>query len=282
MANRRKRLTRQPPKVTRISYRNSKKSIALISMIVYRNANNNSGGIDVPETSTIGISSSSSSTQHGHGQAAPQPHATPLPVNREKYPSYQQKKFKLLETWCSIRDRLLSVRLEELSPMSTTCGLCGDQDDYILKCNTCGPASYFCQQCARSGHQNVVFHDLEIWNGKVFLPYHVETTLHRIDHECDHCYAHNILAFDIKGILRKISVKLCLSEEPAGRLLRFGLWPATPSSPKIAFDLKFMELLSVMQLECQTSTKSFFEAVKNQIDFKIRQLPILSNVCESF
>ncbi|KAK6168561.1 hypothetical protein SNE40_021069 [Patella caerulea] len=176
MANRRKRLTRQPPKVTRISYRNSKKSIALISRIVYRNVNNNRGGIDVPETSTIGISSSSSSTQHwsqhGHGQAAPQPHATPTA-------SYQQKKFKLLEAWCSIRDRLLSVRLEEFSPMSTTCGLCGDQDDYILKCNTCGPASYFCQQCARSGHQNVVFHDLEIWNGKVFLPYHVETTLKR-------------------------------------------------------------------------------------------------------
>lgn len=56
-------------------------------------------------------------------------------------------------------------------------------------------------------------------------------------------------------------VKLCKCEPVPATLMRYRLWPSTPVNPRIAFDLGFMELLTVLQLECHLSARKFCDAL---------------------
>ena len=67
--------------------------------------------------------------------------------------------------------------------------------------------------------------------------------------------------FYLPGFQHLCKVMLCRCEDPANTLLRYNLWPATPTSPKVAFDVRFMEMLSVLQLECHLPAKTFCEAL---------------------
>lgn len=51
-------------------------------------------------------------------------------------------------------------------------------------------------------------------------------------------------------------------EEPCLTLIGYGMWPATPKEPKVAFDMHLMELAEVLFLECRLSTKQFWNALK--------------------
>lgn len=51
-------------------------------------------------------------------------------------------------------------------------------------------------------------------------------------------------------------------EEPCLTLIGYGMWPATPKEPKVAFDMHLMELAEVLFLECRLSTKQFCNALK--------------------
>ena len=64
------------------------------------------------------------------------------------------------------------------------------------------------------------------------------------------------------GQQHKYKAIFCKCEEPAVTFLRYNLWPATPTNPKIGFSLRFMELLAVLQLECHMPAKTFCEALK--------------------
>ena len=65
----------------------------------------------------------------------------------------------------------------------------------------------------------------------------------------------------LPGTQHVCKVMLCRCEDPAVTLLRYNLWPATPTSQKVAFDVRFMEMLSVLQLECHLPAKTFCEAL---------------------
>lgn len=52
------------------------------------------------------------------------------------------------------------------------------------------------------------------------------------------------------------------NEEPSLTLIDYGMWPATPKEPKVAFDNCLMELAEVLFLECRLSTKQFCNAIK--------------------
>ena len=59
------------------------------------------------------------------------------------------------------------------------------------------------------------------------------------------------------GIQFVIPVKFYPGENDCLTLLEYGLWPATPKEPRVAFDLKLMEWAEVLFLEAKLSTKSF-------------------------
>ena len=44
------------------------------------------------------------------------------------------------------------------------------------------------------------------------------------------------------------------------QLLQFGLWGGTPSKPRTAFTIEFLEVIHAIQIECHASLKSICEA----------------------
>ncbi|KAK6187290.1 hypothetical protein SNE40_005353 [Patella caerulea] len=259
MSNRR-HYSRLPPKIPRISYRNGRKSVTYVNRF----------GNDKPDECNLLTLPPSDSAGTSGPISSPQVKDENCITHGQHQDTYQQKKAALQESWSKIREKLIDTRIEEFSPMTTVCGVCESVDDNIIKCSSCGPLAYFCHACAPKAHRHVLFHSTEIWNGKLFLPLKCETSLKRLDHDCGQQYTGKVLAFNIKGIQQDVSINFCPCEDAALTLLRFGLWPATPSAPRVAFDVELMELLSVLQLECQTSTKSFCEALKRQSFFRIQ------------
>ena len=50
-----------------------------------------------------------------------------------------------------------------------------------------------------------------------------------------------------------IAITFCFCHNKSERLIQLRLWPATPTSPQLAFTFDLMELLHILILECQVS-----------------------------
>lgn len=50
-----------------------------------------------------------------------------------------------------------------------------------------------------------------------------------------------------------VMVEYCACHTKVERLFQLGLWPATPSTPKLAFTTSLFDLIHSMTLECQVS-----------------------------
>jgi hypothetical protein len=64
------------------------------------------------------------------------------------------------------------------------------------------------------------------------------------------------------GVQIKTSVMFYYDEEPCLTLIGYGMWPATPKEPKVAFEIHLIEVAEVLFLECRLSTKQFYNALK--------------------
>ncbi|XP_063431701.1 uncharacterized protein LOC134714389 [Mytilus trossulus] len=175
--------------------------------------------------------------------------------------SYAAKKKKLTEAWEGLREDLILTRLQELCPATHEYGFCHDEQSDIIMCQDCGPQAYYCSSCCERVHRNILFHKPQQWKGSMYVPIQQINELTRKDHKCDQTFFSNIYAVDMKEAQHICKIQLCRCETAAATLVWYNLWPATPSIPKIAFDIRFMELLSVLHLECHLPTKSFCDAL---------------------
>ncbi|CAG2254522.1 unnamed protein product [Mytilus edulis] len=167
-----------------------------------------------------------------------------------------------MEAWDLLREKLLVTRIEEFSPASYSCCFCDSQEQEIIYCQDCGPTAYYCHTCCMRIHKNILFHKPHQWKQSMYVPMLMTNELARKDHVCETSYSSTIYAVDVKGSQHVCKINLCRCEDPAVTLLRYSLWPATPTNPRISFDLRFMELLSILQLECCLPAKSFCEALE--------------------
>ena len=62
------------------------------------------------------------------------------------------------------------------------------------------------------------------------------------------------------GILCDCNVQFCSCLPEFVQLLQFGLWGGTPSKPRIAFAIDFLELIHAIQMECHASLKGICQA----------------------
>ncbi|XP_076076240.1 uncharacterized protein LOC143047159 isoform X2 [Mytilus galloprovincialis] len=173
--------------------------------------------------------------------------------------TYAEKRKRVMGAWDLLRDKLIDTRLEEQSPATHCCCFCESSVDDVIFCQDCGPSAYYCDTCCKRIHQNILFHKPHQWKQTMYVPIQMTNELARKDHICESSYSTSIYAVDVYNIHVKSNyadVKILLS-----LFLRYSLWPATPTSPKIGFDLRFMELLSVLQLECCLPAKSFCDAL---------------------
>ncbi|XP_033734341.1 uncharacterized protein LOC117323311 [Pecten maximus] len=76
---------------------------------------------------------------------------------------YSQKRKQLSDSWKAVREKLLAVRTEELSPSTFYCCRCGQQTDEIIRCKDCSHLAYYCQPCCDEIHATVLFHAPSIW-----------------------------------------------------------------------------------------------------------------------
>ena len=66
----------------------------------------------------------------------------------------------------------------------------------------------------------------------------------------------------LKGNQHNLSVVFCHCEPEAVTLIRYNLWPATPSSPIQAFHFDLLDWLEALLLECQVAVKDFVHALE--------------------
>lgn len=59
-----------------------------------------------------------------------------------------------------------------------------------------------------------------------------------------------------------IKVKFCNHESEAQTLIRNGFWPGTPKQPKVAFDIRLMNIFYYFFLECRITWKKIYDAIQ--------------------
>ena len=59
-------------------------------------------------------------------------------MNSKEKTSYRNKQNKIIEAWQKLRTNLLTARIEELSPSTYSCCLCGCDEDNIIYCQDGG------------------------------------------------------------------------------------------------------------------------------------------------
>ena len=69
-------------------------------------------------------------------------------------------------------------------------------------------------------------------------------------------------SFPLIGHLCKFTVSFCECESEPSTLLKYGLWPATPSEPQTAFSISLLELFHNLSLECQVSVEGFSNTLR--------------------
>ena len=75
------------------------------------------------------------------------------------------------------------------------------------------------------------------------------------------------------GILCDCNVQFCSCLPEFVQLLQFGLWGGTPSKPRIAFAIDFLELIHAIQMECHASLKGICQAFEVSHSSKITTTP---------
>ena len=71
----------------------------------------------------------------------------------------------------------------------------------------------------------------------------------------------------------------CSCEKEAITITRYGFWPATPEQPKVAFEIDFMELATVLQLESHLPIRSFCDALQFMNRFRIHDVKQVRYFC---
>ena len=74
-------------------------------------------------------------------------------------------------------------------------------------------------------------------------------------------------------LLCDCNVQFCSCLPEFVQLLQFGLWGGTPSKPRIAFAIDFLELIHAIQMECHASLKGICQAFEVSHSSKITTTP---------
>ncbi|XP_074630359.1 uncharacterized protein LOC141889079 isoform X2 [Acropora palmata] len=174
---------------------------------------------------------------------------------------HYQRLRKAEEAWSKVREGALLTTLQsEASLMETQCLFCASEA--TSRCLDCGPSMSLCESCAVEKHRTVhISHNVEILKNGIYLPLEIPRTL--VWHRCSNgVHFRKVIVVNEKGILNEVQVQFCACEADFLRLLRFNLWAATPSKPELAFSFSLMELLHVLNLECQVAVKDFCAALQ--------------------
>jgi len=100
----------------------------------------------------------------------------------------------------------------------------------------------------------------------VFVPYLMQVNVSgRTEHEpgCVSKYRRPFTIVDAFGRQHQEMIEFCKCDKEVQSLVRLGLWPATPDTPNMAFQMSLLEMQRVLQMEAHVSLYSFCEVIKH-------------------
>ncbi|XP_026135780.1 uncharacterized protein LOC113113634 isoform X2 [Carassius auratus] len=148
---------------------------------------------------------------------------------------------------------MLKVTFECSASVTTQCAVCREHADY--RCIECSSTAVFCEVCLKRIHRNLL-HLPEKWNNVYYEPSSLGLFLYLPEAHGAHG-THVVYTKDMKiivstGRLCTVTVNMCACEPETCTLLRYGLRPATATSPRqTAFSIPLLELSVSLSLECQ-------------------------------
>ncbi|XP_026124397.1 uncharacterized protein LOC113106538 [Carassius auratus] len=148
------------------------------------------------------------------------------------------------------------VSFECSAPITTQCAVCREHADY--RCIECSSTAVFCEVCLKRIHRNSL-HLPEKWNNVYYEPSSLGLFLYLPEAHGTHAVNTKDMKVIVStGRLCTVTVNMCACEPETCTLLRYGLRPATATSPRqTAFSIPLLELSVSLSLECQVSVEGF-------------------------
>ncbi|XP_014669631.1 PREDICTED: uncharacterized protein LOC106810710 [Priapulus caudatus] len=174
---------------------------------------------------------------------------------------YQAARQRRMGAWADLRPSLLSAYKKVTR--GKQCIICGAEDPPI-RCTDCSYSSNYCTGCFETAHLHLKLHVAYYWKNGMFTRYdtnRVEVWNCDVDHICSSGYPKVVTVVDARGRQHSVQLTVCSCNSAAVTMLRYGLWPSTPTNPQVAFTIELMELLRLLVLECQVSVKGFCEVL---------------------
>ena len=107
------------------------------------------------------------STSSGSVEAILQPgYCEQLPLESSSVPAYDDEpsvKEKTAQRWEDLRCDVMDCLMTAAAPACDSCSVCQKLDINVVRCLSCGPNYYVCEDCACLDHRIRPYHQLEIW-----------------------------------------------------------------------------------------------------------------------
>lgn len=186
-------------------------------------------------------------------------------VVKRKSSCYEKNKEKELCSWNSVKsaDICGNYATKYKMLLEQKCIKCNTFLNEVIWCKTCGPFSTYCQDCADLHHKNMVFHDA------IILKPHFEMLVYSFTNKLQdaHCcicpskYSRVITVVSENGHLYQCEVWFCMCESEFMKLIKFDLWPSTPTKPSTAISMQLLDQFISLQMEGKISFTSFIDGM---------------------
>ena len=222
----------------------------------------------------------SQSTMDPGSHSSPQ-HYAPIKfidVEQSNEPSFELPDSHSLNQLCNLYyPAILSLRAPA-QPADATCSTpgCNENGPYY-RCSSCLPTGWYCCECIKKQHQNLLFHYISAWDPK--RGFHVSTPWQQLEmvwalqHEdgsaCESRTAvRNLMVLHVNGIHNFHYYRCSCSigsqhrrSAPPTQLLANKLFPATSSYPTVAFSFELLEQFDALNLSGFINIKQYCDAV---------------------
>lgn len=177
---------------------------------------------------------------------------------------YEKAKYKRLENWADLGDKLYQKGLEKNFLNNSTCSHCQIDTSDLYRCIDCINYHATCLPCLQRRHDFPHLHIFEKWMHGAYVVFPCSTPLWKdSSHQfCSTSYQKDIVIVDDKGRQHMRTIRFCACEEEAVTLFQYDLWPSSPKHPRLAFHIELLRWLNGLLLECQISAKGFCESLK--------------------
>uniref|UniRef100_A0A7M5X4I7 CxC2-like cysteine cluster KDZ transposase-associated domain-containing protein n=2 Tax=Clytia hemisphaerica TaxID=252671 RepID=A0A7M5X4I7_9CNID len=133
-------------------------------------------------------------------------------------------------------------------------------------CQSCGPSTIYCQDCASRIHENIHFHYLtEVTASGSFQEFKVLSNLKTQHHRycTNEPYSRLLTVISENGAYHQCKIHFChcKDKDELDTLLSLDLWPVTPIKPNTVISINLLHLFVALQMEGKISFNSFCEGL---------------------